>query len=129
MSVVNSAKSFLGTSYVYGGNGYSGIDCSGLSQQSYAQNGISIPRTAQAQYNSSTKINQSQLKPGDLIFESSTGSTSNVTHVMVYAGDGKAIESARPGTSVRYTDLSTRTNIVGYGTYGASSSSKNSSSS
>ena len=127
MSIVSTAQSYLGTPYVYGGNGYSGIDCSGLTQQSYAQNGISIPRTAQDQYNSSTKITQSQLKPNDLIFESSTGSTSNITHVMLYVGDGKAIESPHSGASVRYTDISTRSNIVGYGTYGASSSSSSSS--
>lgn len=120
MSIVESALSFLDVPYLYGGNGYTGIDCSGLTQQAYKQNGISIPRTAQAQYNASTKIEADQLQPGDLIFEGS--GADNITHTMLYLGDGKAIESPHTGSKVRITSLNTRTDIVGYGTYNIDSS-------
>ena len=120
MSIVESALSYIGTPYVWGGNGYSGIDCSGLTQQAYKQNGIDIPRTAQAQYNASTKIEADQLKPGDLIFEGS--SKNNISHVLLYIGDGKAVESPRTGLKVRTTSLNTRSDIVGYGTFGVGES-------
>lgn len=116
MSVVKSAMSYMGTPYVWGGNGYSGIDCSGLIQQSYKANGVELPRTAQGQYNVSTKITQSDLKPGDLVFESSTNSINNITHVMMYIGNGEVIEAPHSGANVRTSQLSSRSNIVGYGT-------------
>ena len=34
-----------GCSYIWGGTGPSGYDCSGLVQAAYAQAGISLPRT------------------------------------------------------------------------------------
>ena len=116
-NLVESAKEFLGVPYVYGGNGKNGIDCSGLTQQAYADNGISIPRVAQDQYNASTKIEREDLQPGDLIFMSNTNSTDNITHVVMYAGDNKIIEAPRTGLNVRMTSLNGRSNIVGYGTF------------
>lgn len=117
--VVSTALTYLGVPYVWGGNGYEGIDCSGLTQQSYKANGINIPRVAQDQYNASTKIEASDLQPGDLIFESNTKSQNNITHVLMYIGEGKAIEAPRSGLNVRITDVNSRSNIVGYGTYNA----------
>ena len=115
MSVVDTALTYLGVPYLYGGNDRNGIDCSALMQQSYKANGINIPRVAQDQYNQSTKIEYGDLKPGDLIFEGS--SVDNISHVLMYIGNGQAIESPRTGYNVRITDLNTRTDIVGYGRY------------
>ena len=117
MGVVESAKSFLGTPYMWGGNGKGGIDCSGLTQQAYKANGINIPRVAQDQYTLSRKITKDQLQPGDLVFMSNTGSTKNVTHVVMYIGNGQIIEARKKGTVVSISDLAGRSGIVGYGTY------------
>lgn len=117
--VVETAISFTGTPYVWGGASPSdgGFDCSGLVQYSYSQNGITVPRTAQQQYNQSTKIDKSQLKAGDLIFTGT--SEDNITHVVMYTGDGNVIEAPRTGKTVSGRSLDTVTNIVGYGTYNA----------
>lgn len=44
------AKSLVGKTYVWGSEGPEGDDCSGLTQWSYAQEGIWIPRTTFNQY-------------------------------------------------------------------------------
>lgn len=49
MSAVAAAHRALGRPYVWGANGPSGFDCSGLMQWAYAQAGVSLPRTSQAQ--------------------------------------------------------------------------------
>lgn len=122
--IVATALQYQGVPYVWGGASPSdgGFDCSGLVQYAYSQNNIDIPRTAQEQYNQSTKIDKSQLQLGDLIF---TGSSSdNITHVVMYMGmsdNGKeyVIEAPRPGKTVTSRSLESVENIVGYGTYNA----------
>lgn len=121
MGVVDTALKYIGVPYVWGGSSPSGFDCSGLVQYSYAQNGISIPRVAQDQYNKSTKISKSELQKGDLIFTSKLGSTSKINHVVMYIGDNKVIEAPYTGMNVRTKSLDSVSNIVGYGTYNASS--------
>lgn len=46
---VTIAEARLGTPYVWGGRGGAGIDCSGLSQTSFAAAGIALPRDADLQ--------------------------------------------------------------------------------
>ena len=53
--IINTAKSFLGTPYVWGGTSPSGFDCSGFTQYVLAQNG--------SQYRELLKNNLRQVKP------------------------------------------------------------------
>ncbi len=103
--IVNYARNFLGCPYVWGGTSTSGFDCSGFTQYVYAQMGYSIKRTAQQQFNSNGYA-VTNLKPGDLVFFSSTCSTSNVTHVGIYIGDNQFIHAANTGSGVKITSLS-----------------------
>ena len=113
--LVNKAKEQLGTPYVWGGQAPGGFDCSGLIYYTYQQNGFTIPRVAQDQYNASTKINFEQMQIGDLIFTGS--SSSNVNHVVMYLGDNQYISAPETGKNVRIGDVSNLKNIVGYGTF------------
>ena len=103
------AKTFLGTPYVYGGNGYSGIDCSAFTQHSYKTIGVNLPRTAQSQYDLVTKNGTETIKkmkdlqPGDLVFFTRTYNAGRyITHVGIYVGNGKMIHAGDP---VSYTNL------------------------
>ncbi|MEU9119121.1 C40 family peptidase [Streptomyces sp. NPDC048506] len=102
---VDYALAQLGKPYIWGGNGPVGYDCSGLVQQAYQRAGISLPRVAADQYGAVTKISQSSLRRGDLLFWSSNGRQSGVHHVAVYLGDGRYVEAPRPGKDVRISVL------------------------
>ena len=71
--VMNEALKYQGWKYVYGGsNPNTSFDCSGLTQWCYGKAGISLPRTAQAQYDATQHLPLSQAKAGDLVFFHST---------------------------------------------------------
>jgi cell wall-associated NlpC family hydrolase len=56
-----------------------------LVQAAYKAAGITLPRTAQAQYDATTKLAPDDpLAPGDLVFFG--GEPSNVEHVGIYVG-------------------------------------------
>ena len=115
------AASKLGMNYVWGGEDDSGYDCSGLMQSAYASQGVSIPRVAQDQYNKSQKVNVENLQAGDMVFFSDTGSTSNVTHVGMYVGNGQYIHAANSKQGVIKSTLNTNGSyFVGAGTYAGS---------
>ncbi|MEU8483103.1 NlpC/P60 family protein [Streptomyces sp. NPDC048641] len=100
-AALNAAATQLGKAYVSGGTGPNSYDCSGLTQWSYAQAGVSITRTTYTQQNDGPKIGMSQLKPGDLVF------FNNLAHVGLYAGNGQVLHAPHPGAVVRYESMST----------------------
>lgn len=101
----STALSRVGCRYVSGGNGPTVFDCSGLSQWVYRQNGISIPRTAAAQYSATSRVSQSQLQPGDLVFFKGTTSKGGITHVGIYIGGGRFVHAGTESTGVTTANL------------------------
>lgn len=81
-----AAARFLGIRYVLGGNGSNGIDCSSYTQAVFRSMGISLPRTAAAQWNTGRAVSRRNLLPGDLVFFNTTGRTAS--HVGIYMGGG-----------------------------------------
>jgi cell wall-associated NlpC family hydrolase len=92
------AESKHGDPYVWGAAGPDAFDCSGLTYYSFRHAGRSLPRTAQAQYDSVEHLSRSQLHPGDLVFFHSGG---YVYHVGIYAGNDEIWHSPHPGARVR----------------------------
>ncbi|MGW0942266.1 NlpC/P60 family protein [Streptomyces sp. NPDC002623] len=101
MAAFQAAQSQLGKPYEYGATGTATYDCSGLTSWAFAQAGVSIPRTSQAQANAGTRIySQSALKVGDLVIF-----YGDQHHVGFYAGNGQVLHAPRTGTVVRYESI------------------------
>ncbi|MFF3752058.1 NlpC/P60 family protein [Streptomyces sp. NPDC002018] len=96
-AAVLAARRAVGRPYVWGANGPSGFDCSGLTQWSYAQAGVGLPRTSQAQRYAGRQVSLSEARPGDLV-----AYRDDASHIAMYAGNGQVIHAPYPGASVRY---------------------------
>ncbi|MCL9797835.1 NlpC/P60 family protein [Frankia sp. AgKG'84/4] len=99
-----------GKPYVWGAEGPYSFDCSGLVQYVFKQLGRSLPRTAQGQYNVSTKVPQAGKQPGDLIFYGTPG---NIYHVGIYAGNGYMWAAPQTGGVVSLRPIYSSTYKVG----------------
>jgi cell wall-associated NlpC family hydrolase len=102
-AAIDIARRYLGVRYVFGGTDpATGLDCSGLVQLVFRQLGITLPRTAQQQYNATTRLTQDQLQPGDLVFFARTYDDPHdwVTHVGIYVGNGQQINAPTEGQVV-----------------------------
>ncbi|QQZ53643.1 C40 family peptidase [Streptomyces microflavus] len=97
MSAVAAVRQALGKPYVWGANGPSGFDCSGLMQWAYAQAGVSLPRTSQAQRYAGRMVPLSQALPGDLV-----AYRADASHIGMYVGNGQVIHAPYPGAPIRY---------------------------
>lgn len=104
-TIMNEALKYEGFPYVYGGSTpATSFDCSGFTQWCFGKAGLSLPRTAQAQYNASSHLSLVDAKAGDLVFFHSTYSTSDyVTPVGIYLGNNKMFHAGSP---IGYADLS-----------------------
>ena len=94
-SILATARSGIGTPYVYGGTSTSGWDCSGFVQWVYGQHGISLPRGAGDQAAAGTVISRSEARPGDLVYKPG--------HIGIYAGGNQFVDAGntRVDTSER----------------------------
>lgn len=85
-AVVETAKTFLGTQYRWGGRSTAGIDCSGLTSASYMLNGILTYRDAKIVEGYPVhEIRRENIRPGDLLYFPG--------HIAMYTGDGMYIHS------------------------------------
>jgi cell wall-associated NlpC family hydrolase len=109
---IEAAESQLGVPYVWGGETPGvGFDCSGLVQWSWAQAGVSLPRTSGAQFGATTQIPLADIEPGDLLFYGPDGSE----HVAMYVGGGTMIEAPETGQDVHLTPIRTGDDFAGVG--------------
>jgi len=107
---VSTAEQQVGTPYVFGGSHPGGFDCSGLVQWTYAQLGVTLPRTAAEQGKTGVAVPVDQAQPGDLVYFDKPGP---VDHIGIYAGNGQWVVAPHTGSTVRVepVDLSAATSI------------------
>ena len=92
-SVVNAAKSLIGSRYVYASaNPSVGFDCSGLVSYVYGLFGTSLPRTAAGLRYVGSEVSEENMQPGDIIVWSDNGRSA--THVSIYIGGGQMVHAA-----------------------------------
>lgn len=92
-----------GTRYSLGGSTENGIDCSAFTlivmRDIY---GVTLPRTAQQQYDQSQRVEENELREGDLVFFHTSGR--KISHVGVYLLNNKFVHAATSG-GVMVSDL------------------------
>jgi len=108
--LVKYAYNYLGQPYLWGGNSFKGIDCSGFSGAVYYAMGMFLPRDASQQIKQGDVVEYSivdklvngeshklmkadKLEIGDLLFFGNT-KTKRVTHVAVWIGNNEYMHSS-----------------------------------
>lgn len=116
-TVMSEMLKYEGFPYSWGGADPStSFDCSGLMMWSFRKANINLPRTAGEQYAATTRVQESELQPGDLVFFSGTSDHALISHVGIYVGNGKMYNSNSKG--IKYDDLTQgywKSKIYGFG--------------
>ncbi|MFD0361142.1 peptidoglycan DD-metalloendopeptidase family protein [Nocardia sp. GCM10030253] len=105
-NVVEAAHEWLGQPYVWGGGGPQGpsgggLDGPGLTSAAVfaASSGtVTLPRTAEQQWEAGVEVPMGKLAPGDLVF--SSFGPRGPAQVGIYSGNGQMIQSV-PGVDAR----------------------------
>ena len=113
-TAIATAQSYLGVPYVWGGESYGGVDCSGLTMLAWGSAGVDLPHLSRAQYSYGTHVPIGSMEAGDLIFWSSNGTQSGIYHVAIYLGGGQMIEAPTFGVPVRITGVYSWGSIMPY---------------
>lgn len=115
--IANFALQYLGGRYVWGGTTLGvGVDCSGFMQSVYANFGIYLSRCSYEQVNNGTHISAAEMRPGDLVFYVTNGSS--ISHVGMYIGNGQIIHACSPERGIIISAYNYRTpaaivNVIG----------------
>ena len=110
---VRIAANHQGDPYVYGAAGPHKFDCSGLTLYVYREVGKTLVHNAAGQYRQTQHLAKSDKRPGDLIFYTSDGTASGITHVAIYAGDGYTWVAPHTGSNVHRQVIYTNRYLVG----------------
>jgi murein DD-endopeptidase len=104
--IAQQALAQVGTPYRYGGaDPRRGFDCSGLVTYVHASEGVSVPRTAAAQFAAARKVAVADLRAGDLVFYRLVPGSREVTHVGIYTGQGRFVHAPQSGKLVGAASL------------------------
>ncbi|MGB5402876.1 C40 family peptidase [Robiginitalea sp.] len=80
-AVVETALTFTGVRYRYGGTTRKGMDCSGLLYTSFLENDIALPRTSEMLSEEGKKIKVDKVQKGDLLFFKTRRGRTKINHV------------------------------------------------
>jgi hypothetical protein len=100
--VVEAARKYLGTPYVFGGDDPAkGLDCSALVQRAYRDLGVELPRNSWQQAKAGRPVaSMADAKPGDIL-----AFNSPVDHVAIYLGGNRMIAAPKPGDHVKIQNV------------------------
>lgn len=98
---IKFATKQIGDRYVFGADGMTYWDCSGLTMRAYQSAGVNLPHSSAAQSRMGKSVPFNQKKPGDLVFFGRP-----VSHVGIYIGGGKMVHAPRSGSRVKIASSS-----------------------
>ena len=105
--------------YIWGTQGPSSFDCSGLVYAAYKSAGLGWPnwdRLNSALYAGYTyHVPLTQLQPGDLLFYSYKGTISTIHHITIYAGNGMMWEANSKNTGLLYSNIYSVKGLMPFG--------------
>jgi cell wall-associated NlpC family hydrolase len=105
-AAVDLALSLMGTPYRFGGETPgSGFDCSGLVVYVMAAQDIAMPRTVQEQYRVGVPVPATALRPGDLVFFTTTGPGATHVGIVSNAERREFVHAPNNGSTVRIDRL------------------------
>ncbi|NUW36961.1 C40 family peptidase [Nonomuraea sp. SMC257] len=104
--IVNAARQHLGKPYIWGANGPSAFDCSGLVYYAMNQAGIKVGDATAESYRLSGNAVTGPPQPGDLVFFGQPA-----THIGIYIGDGQMIHAPKPGDVVKQSSVASNAGI------------------
>lgn len=100
--IIASVLSWQGISYKWGGRTRAGVDCSGLVQRVFMENGVQLPRTSYEQFRMGVGIPKGNLEPGDLVFFNTNGA--GASHVGLFLGNGQFISATKNCVEIQSLD-------------------------
>ena len=105
--------------YIWGSEGPSSFDCSGLVYAAYKSAGLGWPnwdRLNSALYSGYTKhVSLKELVPGDLLFYSYKGTISTIHHITIYAGNGMMWEANSKDRGLLYSNIYSVKGLMPFG--------------
>jgi cell wall-associated NlpC family hydrolase len=107
-AISGTALSLRGAPYRNGGSDPSGFDCSGFVWYVFDHHGIRLPRTVTEQFQAGNHVDQSDLRPGDLVFFDTSGAgfqRSQATHVGILIGGEEFVHAPSTTGQVRVERL------------------------
>lgn len=114
MGIIDTAKKCIGrVKYIFGAgqinkDGSGKADCSYFTMWVFAQNGINIGRTTEAQMGKGKEVAKKDLQPGDLVFFKDTYASNyknGVSHVGIYLGNGEFVHNSSGAGCVTVSKL------------------------
>lgn len=103
--VVQTARSYTGVPYRYGGMNRAGMDCSALLYHSFRSVKVRLPRESKDQAKTGEKIKIKDLKPGDMVFFATGKRKNKINHAGI-------VTSVRGRRDVRFIHASTSRGVT-----------------
>lgn len=97
---IKYALAQIGDKYVFGADGLTYWDCSGLTMRAFGAAGVSLPHSSRAQYRYGKAIARKDLQPGDLVFFGKP-----ISHVAIYLGPDRMLHAPRSGSRVKIANM------------------------
>ena len=99
-AAIKYALAQIGDRYIFGADGLTTWDCSGLTMRAFGAAGVSLPHSSRAQYRYGKAISRKELQPGDLVFFGKP-----ISHVAIYLGGNRMLHAPRKGSRVKIAEF------------------------